>query len=150
MADHLSREGRSRVMAAIRSKNTKPELALRDALRRAGALGYRLHVRTLPGRPDIAYTRWRVAVFVDGVFWHGHPNHFNPETASPYWRDKIARNRGRDQIADAALTTAGWTVVRMWDLEVKKQPDEAAERVLQPLRMAGWRPAASREPLTPG
>jgi DNA mismatch endonuclease, patch repair protein len=150
MVDHLSREGRSRVMAAIRAKNTKPELALRQALRQAGAVGYRVHLRTLPGRPDIAYTRWRVAVFVDGVFWHGHPDHFKPETASPYWRDKIARNRERDRMADTALKAAGWTVVRMWDLEVKGQPEAAAERVIRPLRMAGWQPAALRGALMPG
>jgi DNA mismatch endonuclease (patch repair protein) len=137
-------------MAAIRAKNTKPELALRQALRHAGATGYRIHVRTLPGRPDIVFTRWRVAVFVDGVFWHGHPHHFNPQTASPYWRDKIARNRDRDRLADVALAAAGWTVVRVWDLEVKGEADAAAERVLQPLRMAGWRPVASREAITPG
>ncbi len=61
-------------MAAIRSKNTKPELALRKALREVGATGYRLHRKDVPGRPDLAFIRWKVAVFVDGVFfWHGHP-----------------------------------------------------------------------------
>jgi DNA mismatch endonuclease, patch repair protein len=80
-------------MAAIRSKNTKPELALRIALRRAGATGYRLHRRDLPGRPDVAFMRWKVAVFVDGVFWHGHPDFWDPDTASSdYWRTKISRN----------------------------------------------------------
>ncbi len=76
MADHLSPEGRSRNMAAIRSKDTKPELAMRAALRRAGATGYRLHRRDIPGRPDAAFIRWKVAVFVDGAFWHGHPDHW--------------------------------------------------------------------------
>jgi DNA mismatch endonuclease, patch repair protein len=132
-------------MAAIRSKNTKPELLLRSALRRAGASGYRLHVRSLPGRPDVAFTRWRVAVFVDGVFWHGHPDHFKPETANPYWRDKIARNRERDRAADEALAALGWTVVRLWDLEVKAQPADAAGFVVAALRDAGW-PGAGRDP----
>ena len=141
MPDHLSREGRSRVMAAIRSKNTRPELAVRAALRVAGATGYRLHVRTIPGKPDVAFTRWKVAVFIDGAFWHGHPDHFDPRKAAPYWRDKIARNQERDQAADAALSAAGWTVVRCWDFEVKESPRAPVARVLAALRAAGWSPA---------
>jgi DNA mismatch endonuclease (patch repair protein) len=86
----------------------------------------------------MAFTRWRVAVFVDGVFWHGHPDHFKPETASPYWRDKIARNQERDLLADDALAAQGWTVVRLWDLEVKAQPNAAAGLVVAALRDAGW------------
>jgi len=144
MTDHLSREGRSRVMAAIRAKNTKPELLLRQALRLSGATGYRMHVRTLPGKPDVAFTRWRVAVFVDGVFWHGHPDHFRPETASLYWREKIARNQERDRLAETALSAKGWTVVRLWDLDVKSNPALAAERVVCLLRLAGWRPQPAR------
>ncbi|MCF3937174.1 very short patch repair endonuclease [Gordonia tangerina] len=140
MADHLSREGRSRNMAAIRSKNTKPELALRAALRAAGATGYRLHRKDLAGRPDLAFIRWKVAVFVDGVFWHGHPDHWNPEKASSeYWRAKIAHNIARDRVADAALTSAGWTVVRVWDTEIKKDVNSCAARVLDALHASGWR-----------
>lgn len=149
MADHLSREGRSKVMAAIRSKNTRPELLLRRALRQAGATGYRLHLHSLPGRPDIAFTRWRIAIFVDGVFWHGHPDHFDPTTASPYWREKIARNRERDRQADEALMAAGWTVVRLWDLDIKDVPDVTVNRVLRALSVAGWRGTEQRAPSTP-
>ena len=139
MPDHLSPEGRSRNMAGIRSKNTKPELALRNALRNVGATGYRLHRRDLPGRPDVAFTRWKVAVFVDGVFWHGHPDHWHPERASSdYWRLKIARNIDRDQAADAALLAAGWTVVRVWDQEVKADLDGCVRRVLAALSVNGW------------
>ncbi|WP_088974475.1 very short patch repair endonuclease [Micromonospora coxensis] len=140
MADHLSKQGRSRVMAAIRSKNTKPELALRGALRLFGAPGYRIHLRSLPGRPDIAYTRWRLAIFVDGVFWHGHPDHFKPESAKPYWKEKISRNQERDRENDAALAAMGWTVLRIWDLEVKSDPSTAARRVTEHLRELGWNP----------
>ncbi|WP_407567272.1 very short patch repair endonuclease [Polymorphospora sp. A560] len=143
MADHLSKQGRSRVMAAIRSANTKPELLLRKGLRSAGALGYRLHVRSLPGKPDIAYTRWRLAIFVDGVFWHGHPDHFNPATASPYWREKIARNQDRDRRVSAELAGMGWTVIRLWDLDVKRDLDAAVRRVTQELAALGRSVAAS-------
>jgi len=138
VADHLSKEGRSRNMAAIRAKNTKPELALRAALRKAGATGYRLHRKDLPGRPDLAFIRWRVAVFVDGVFWHGHPDHWSPEkAASDYWREKIERNMRRDRATDERLSNMGWTVIRVWDIEVRDEIDRCTERVLAALRSAG-------------
>ncbi|MFC3504085.1 very short patch repair endonuclease [Micromonospora krabiensis] len=137
MPDHLSKPGRSRVMAAIRSKNTKPELMLRQALRTSGATGYRIHLASLPGKPDIAYTRWRLAIFVDGVFWHGHPDHFKPELASEYWRDKIARNQERDRSNDAALTAAGWTVLRIWDMQVKDDLAGVTRTVSDALRALG-------------
>ncbi|MGH3760243.1 very short patch repair endonuclease [Actinophytocola sp.] len=126
-------------MAAIRSKDTGPEMRLRTALRAAGATGYRVHLRTLPSKPDVAFTRWRVAVFVDGAFWHGHPDHFNPATASQFWRDKIARTQERDRKADQALREAGWTVVRFWDFELSEAPDEIIGRVLAALMDAGWK-----------
>lgn len=125
-------------MASIRAKNTRPEMTLRAGLRAADATGYRIHLRSLPGKPDVAFTRWKIAVFVDGVFWHGHPDHFNPEKASPYWRDKIDGNRRRDREADAALIAAGWNVVRFWDTELKANPAEVLDRVLLALTEAGW------------
>lgn len=125
-------------MAAIRSQDTKPELAFRTALRRAGATGYRVHRKDLPGRPDVAFIRWKVAVFVDGVFWHGHPDHWDPEKAvSDYWRLKIARNIARDRAADAALTELGWRVVRVWDVDVRDRLDESVQQVLWALRDSG-------------
>lgn len=125
-------------MAAIRAKDTKPELALRQALRRAGATGYRLHRKDLPGRPDVAFIRWKVAVFVDGVFWHGHPDHWDPQkAASDYWRLKIARNLERDRAADTALAELGWRVVRFWDLDVRDRQEECVQEVLSALRDAG-------------
>lgn len=140
MVDHLSPEGRSRNMAAIRSKNTRPELALRIALRRAGATGYRLHRRDLPGRPDVAFMRWKVAVFVDGVFWHGHPDFWDPDTASSdYWRTKIARNIERDREAEATLCEMGWTTVRVWDQDVKVDLDGCVRRVTDALAGRGWK-----------
>jgi DNA mismatch endonuclease (patch repair protein) len=139
VADHLSREGRSRNMAGIRSKNTKPELALRVAVREAGATGYRLHRKDIPGRPDLAFIRWKVAVFVDGVFWHGHPDHWDPDKASSdYWRTKIARNIDRDRAADEALRAMGWSVVRMWDQDVKADIAGCVRRVTDALAASGW------------
>src|SRR5688500_14100431 len=96
-------ETRRRVMASIHKTNTRPELALRRALRAAGVQGYRCHLRTVPGSPDVAFTRWRVAVFVDGVWWHGHPDWLPNGRRGPYWDEKIARNVARDHRVDAEL-----------------------------------------------
>jgi DNA mismatch endonuclease (patch repair protein) len=116
-------------MAAIRSRDTRPEIALRAALRERGLLGYRCHPKGLPGKPDVAFTRWRVAVFVDGCFWHGHPDHFQPGTLGDYWDAKIRRTQQRDREQSAALRAAGWEVVRFWDFEVKESPASCADRV---------------------
>lgn len=125
-------------MSAIRSKNTKPELAVRAGLRAAGATGYRIHTRHLPGKPDVAFTRWRVAVFVDGAYWHGHPDHFDPSNATAYWREKIARTQARDVVASDALRDLGWTVLRFWDFELRADFDNCVEQVLAALRHRGW------------
>ncbi|MFQ6170948.1 very short patch repair endonuclease [Oryzobacter sp. R7] len=118
---HVTTPGRSRNMAAIRRTDTQPELALRSALHRAG-LRFRKDLRLECGgmhpRPDIVFTRAKVAVFVDGCFWHSCPEHSNPPTSNPdYWGPKLARNAQRDQQHDAALVEAGWTVIRIWEHE---------------------------------
>ena len=107
-------------MRAIRRADTKPELALRSALHRAGyrfRKDYRLDLD--PGtrvRPDIAFTARRVAVFVDGCFWHVCPEHGrNPAVNEWYWAPKLRRTMERDRAADAALAAAGWRVVRIWE-----------------------------------
>jgi DNA mismatch endonuclease (patch repair protein) len=135
--DHLSREGRSRNMAAIRSKDTKPELALRQALWYAGVRGWRCHRKSLPGKPDLSWGRWGVAVECRGAYWHGHPDFIRPD-ASDYWREKIARNRERDRDNTAALRSMGWTVVELWDFEVIADPAAAAGRVIEALRSCGY------------
>jgi DNA mismatch endonuclease (patch repair protein) len=135
MADRVSRKVRSRNMAAIRSWDTKPEMRLRRALFAAGIRGWRCHRRDIPGRPDLAFIRTRVAVFVDGAYWHGHPTCVRPD-ASPYWREKISRNKARDRSADAALGEAGWTVVRLWDFEVNGNLDDCVRRVSDAIKVA--------------
>jgi DNA mismatch endonuclease (patch repair protein) len=128
---------RRRVMASIKSKDTKPELAMRLALRSAGLIGYRVHLRGVPGRPDLAYTRWRVAVFVDGVWWHGHPDYFTPGLRGEYWDRKIGGNVARDGRVDAELAELGWTSVRVWDVDVLRNPEAAVQKVRESLRRAG-------------
>jgi DNA mismatch endonuclease (patch repair protein) len=116
-------------MAAIRSRDTRPELALRSALREAGLAGYRCHHPRLPGKPDIVWTRWKVAVFVDGVYWHGHPDHFQFGRLGDYWDDKVRRTQLRDQEQEAALRNMGYEVLRFWDLDVKSNVDGCVRRV---------------------
>lgn len=113
--------GRSANMRANRRADTKPELALRRALHRQGyryRKDYRLDLAGARVRPDIAFTARRVAVFVDGCFWHCCPEHGSQPTANTwYWAPKLARNVERDRTADEALAAAGWSVVRVWEHE---------------------------------
>jgi DNA mismatch endonuclease (patch repair protein) len=111
--------GRSANMKANRRRDTKPELALRSALH---AMGYRyrkdlrLDLPRRRVRPDIAFTSRKVAVFVDGCFWHACPDHGSrPKNNEWYWSPKLEKNVERDRAADAALAEAGWTVVRLWE-----------------------------------
>jgi DNA mismatch endonuclease (patch repair protein) len=111
--------GRSRNLAAIRRANTKPEVALRSELHRRGRRfrkDFRIDLPEARVRPDLAFTRRKVAVFVDGCFWHVCPVHGREPTHNEwYWTPKLRRNVERDRAADAALTAAGWSVLRIWE-----------------------------------
>jgi DNA mismatch endonuclease (patch repair protein) len=108
-------------MAGIRRRDTKPEAALRSALHRRGyrfRKDYSVRVNGKLIRPDIAFTRQRVAIFVDGCFWHCCPEHGRqPRVNSEYWSPKLARNAARDREQTYALKSAGWIVVRFWEHE---------------------------------
>ena len=121
-------------MAAVRHEATAAELALRHALRRHGVSGYRVNLRSLPGTPDIAFTRWRVAVFVDGAFWHGHPRKFPADKMSDYWVKKIDGNRRRDRRVSKKLRAMGWRVLRFWDFELGGDCGRAVRRIKGALR----------------
>lgn len=124
-------------MASIRSADTRPERLLRSTLWHAGLRGFRCHWRGPGGRIDIAFTRWRVAVFVDGCFWHGHPSKWQPGRWKGYWDEKIKRNVARDQRHNNALAEAGWRVLRFWDFDVEHDPDAVAETVRRELEAVG-------------
>jgi DNA mismatch endonuclease, patch repair protein len=115
-------EARRSVMRANRRRDTGPERQLRSALHAAG-LRFRVDMPIRPGggrpvRPDIVFTRQRVAVFIDGCFWHGCPIHWSrSKTNTPYWDEKVLANRERDARTTAALKADGWTVVRVWEHE---------------------------------
>jgi DNA mismatch endonuclease (patch repair protein) len=137
MPGKLDPEARHALMARFRGKDTGPELLLRRTLCRFGIRGYRCHVATLPGRPDVVFTRWKVAIFVDGAFWHGHPSTFQFGSRGDYWDQKIARNQARDRLVNARLAEAGWSVLRIWDVELIKDPLGALGRVTRTLAAAG-------------
>jgi DNA mismatch endonuclease (patch repair protein) len=106
-------------MSRIRGKHTGPELALRSALWREG-LRYRVHV-SLPGKPDLAFPSARVAVFIDGCFWHGCPEHSTrPKANAGFWREKIGGNIARDTRVNEALKSLGWRVLRFWEHDLSR------------------------------
>lgn len=124
-------------MQGNRSRDTSPEVAVRRLLHGAG-LRYRLHVALLPGHrrlADIVFTRQRVAVMIDGCYWHGCPDHYTaPKANAAFWREKIERNRARDADTTAKLQASGWTVLRFWTHD--SAPD-IADRVRQELAAHG-------------
>ncbi|HUX76663.1 MAG TPA: very short patch repair endonuclease [Anaerolineae bacterium] len=128
---------RSRIMAAIPSRDTKPEVTLRRACWRMG-LRYRKHRRDLPGTPDFAFASARVAVFVDGDFWHGRA--FFGEGKCPannreYWAAKFLRNRERDLTADGALRAMGWLPLRVWESDISARLPACARLVRVAVRL---------------
>ncbi|MEU8379550.1 very short patch repair endonuclease [Streptosporangium sp. NPDC048865] len=116
-------------MKANRNRDTKPELALRSAVHRLG-LRYRVDASPLKGlrrRADLVFTKARVAVFSDGCYWHGCPDHYRAARHNnEFWSDKIAKNQARDRDTDVQLLSAGWLVIRIWEHE---DPAEAAARI---------------------
>lgn len=123
-------------MASIRGGDTRPELLLRRELWREGVRGWRCHWRGPGGRIDVAFVRWKVAVFVDGSFWHGHPNKWAPGRWNGYWDEKIKRNIARDHRQEVALSEAGWNVVRAWDFEIEQDSAFVTSRVMDALEAA--------------
>jgi len=109
-------------MSRIKGQNTSPERAVRSAVFKAG-FRYRLHARALPGSPDLSFSRYRIAVFVHGCFWHGHdcPRGKRPQTNVSFWQTKIDGNIRRDQRAREALILEGWTVFTVWACQLREQ-----------------------------
>ena len=132
MADIVPAEVRSRMMSGIRGTNTKPELLLRKGLHAMG-FRFRLHDRSLPGKPDIVLPRYKAVIFAHGCFWHGHDCHLFkwPSTRPEFWQAKIARNRAVDERTDAALTEAGWRQAVVWECALKGKTRLPLEDVIQ-------------------
>lgn len=118
--DTVDRATRSRVMAQIRSRNTKPELSIRRGLHARG-FRYRLHAPDLPGRPDIVLPRYRAVILVHGCFWHGHDCALfrRPKSNASYWETKANRNRQRDADVRDALAQSGWRCLTVWECALR-------------------------------
>lgn len=125
---------RSAAMSRIRSRNTRPEYLVRRALWNSG-VRFRLHNPRIPGRPDITHTGAKVAVFIDGCFWHGCPRHYiSPKSNASYWRNKIAYNRRRRKRVLTELRELGFRVVAMWECEVERDATAAARKIARLIR----------------
>lgn len=124
MADTFSKAERSKIMSAVKSQDTKPEIIVRKYLFAKG-FRFRKNVSAMPGKPDIVLPKYRTVVFVHGCFWHGHKGcrHADlPKSNFEYWREKIHKNITRDQKAISELSMAGWTVLIIWECEINKTP----------------------------
>lgn len=121
--DKISAVRRSANMRAIRAKDTAPEMAVRRLLRQMGFPGYRLHRKEVPGKPDIVFLGRRKAIFIHGCFWHQHSGckiARMPQSRLDYWGPKLARNVSRDAANLSALEQSGWTVLVLWECEIKR------------------------------
>lgn len=142
MTDIKTPEQRSRNMAAIKGKDTKPEMIVRKYLFSRG-MRFRVQVRKLPGNPDIVLPKYKTVIFVDGCFWHGHEGckYFRlPKSNTEYWETKIEHNIARDIRNEAELTAQGWRVIRVWECEIQtvlereKYLTSLYERIVSPIQ----------------
>lgn len=133
MPDNLTPEQRSFCMSRIKGKDTGLEMRVRSALHRRG-LRFRKHVKDLPGKPDVGFRKARVAVFVDGDFWHGYRFPSWEDKVSDFWKKKINRNRERDAANHRKLRQMEWTVIRLWQHEVEADFDACIDRILAAVR----------------
>jgi DNA mismatch endonuclease (patch repair protein) len=133
-------------MRRVRAKDTKPELLLRRGLHARGKR-YRLHVKGLPGKPDVVFPRQRLAIFVHGCFWHRHENCIqasNPKSNREYWAPKLVRNVARDKAHCDALAAMGFRTIVLWECEIEADPAEAVVTVERLLAEAECQPCGSR------
>lgn len=133
MPDNLTSEQRKRCMSSVRNRNTDIEKCVRSELHRRG-LRFRKHVRQLHGSPDVVFPTARVAVFINGDFWHGYRfNRLQPKL-SHFWAEKIAKNRQRDLQSYLSLRRSGWMVIRVWQHDVKRDSNAVADRIERAVR----------------
>jgi DNA mismatch endonuclease (patch repair protein) len=128
----VTTEQRSQIMSKIRSKDTKPEMVLRRLLWQLN-IRYRIHNKKLPGKPDISISKYKLAVFIDGEFWHGKDWQTKKDTIKSnreYWIPKIEKNMARDYINNKAYEKMGWRILRFWDKDVQKNPGKCLKAII--------------------
>ncbi len=131
--DNLTKEQRKKNMRNIRSSGTTPEKKVMRELRKR-KIYFAKHVSNITGKPDIVFRRKKIIVFIDSDFWHGHPERFiMPKTNTDYWRNKIECNRERDAMVTKELKEQGWTVIRLWEYDIKKNFDYCINLILKAL-----------------
>lgn len=132
----MSEATRSYIMSQIKSKNTKPELLVRKFLHSSG-FRFRLHIKDLPGKPDLVFPKYKVAIFVHGCFWHGHTKNCKiahiPKTRQDYWIPKIQRNIDRSSKQERELKKIGYKVILLWECQLKSQFEKVMDRVIKKL-----------------
>lgn len=133
MPDTVSQERRSEIMSHIKGKNTSIELLVRKQLFALG-FRYRTNYKKLPGKPDVVFTKKKVAIFIHGCFWHGHDigcrySHI-PQSRAEYWSPKIRRTKERDADHINELTSSGWRVLIVWECEIRKDLQEVVNRII--------------------
>jgi DNA mismatch endonuclease, patch repair protein len=121
----------SMIMSRIRAKNTSPELILRKAIRKVGLKAYKLHDKNLPGRPDISFSKIKLALFINGCYWHRCPycKPGLPKSHISFWREKFKKNKVRDKQKTRKLHNIGWQVMTIWECQIKKDLSKAIARV---------------------
>lgn len=154
MADIVDKVTRSKMMAGIKGADTQPELVIRKALHSMG-FRYRLHVKKLPGKPDLVFPKYKAIVLINGCFWHGHECHLFkwPRSRPQFWREKIGANQARDSRNMAFYLAAGWRVLVIWECALKGKRRIPLDELIT--AVAGWLEAGadcvelSGESLTP-
>lgn len=150
MADTVDPETRSRMMAGIKGKNTHPEMLLRSALHRRG-FRFKLHDKSLPGKPDLVLPRYRAVINVHGCFWHGHQDcrYFRvPSTRTDFWIEKIEGNRIRDGLNCKMLVESGWRVMTVWECAIRHGSADKLEHSVE--LIANWLASGSKTSLIEG
>jgi DNA mismatch endonuclease (patch repair protein) len=132
MVDVVDKKTRSRMMSGIQGKNTRPELVLRSGLHRLG-FRFRLHVKVLPGKPDLVFPKYRALIQINGCFWHGHDCHLFkwPSTRKEFWRDKIRLNIDRDRRNAVRYQELGWRCLTIWECALKGKTRLGPEQVIE-------------------
>lgn len=133
MADNLTPQQRSFCMSQIKGKDTGIETIVRSELHKRG-FRFRKHLKELPGKPDVVFTKSKVAVFIDGDFWHGYQFPMWEHKVSDFWKKKISKTRERDKMNHRKLRDMGWTVVRIWQHELERDFECCVEKIISAIK----------------
>lgn len=130
MVDTVSKDVRSRVMRCIPSKGTKPEVLMRLALVRGRLRGWRMHKIGLPGKPDFIFEKKKLAIFIDGCFWHGCRDCYRgPKSNKRYWVSKLRLNKARDKRNSKLLLSRGWRILRLWEHQARAEASDCVKKI---------------------